>query len=211
MPLRPPITPDAAAMVEMARTSQRYQPRMRWAGGKSLHRQCDQQARPAAACSAFITCTPTFSETRSGQTPRPARRTRRTAHRRRRTSAPRSGRCSSDAAVAGDLAQAPGEGQRDDDRGDHRRRPARRGRTPGCRSVVPRNGVSAWPISPTVDRLASGSPRPIVAAQAISTAAMTSCVSTAPIAVSQRAAAQMLAAAAVYRRWPTAGRTSSTA
>ena len=55
--------------------------------------------------------------------------------------------------------------------------------------AVPRNGVSAWLMSPTVASEASGCCAPIVAAQAISTAAMTNWVITAPTAVSQRAAA----------------------
>ena len=55
---------------------------------------------------------------------------------------------------------------------------------------MPRNGVSAWLMSPTDGSEAFGLPRPMVAAQAISTAAMTSWVITAPTAVSQRAAAK---------------------
>ena len=55
--------------------------------------------------------------------------------------------------------------------------------------AVPMNGVSACAMSPTEASAASGWLRPIVAAQAISTAAMSDWVSSAPIAVSQRAAA----------------------
>ena len=58
--------------------------------------------------------------------------------------------------------------------------------------AVPRNGVSAWPCRRPSASDAFGLPRPIVAAQAISTAAMTSWVTTAPTAVSQRAAVIVL-------------------